>query len=105
MIRLTLLLFISLSSAATLADSNIVKWVDDQGVTHFGNRQFAPPERHDAVTVKAVNGMAVPESTGASGSYGSGPRVITLARSKLKNKRGFRGYGSRPSARQRYRRR
>jgi len=90
-------LILSAATLPAMASGDIVRWVDDQGVTHFGNPQFAPANAHEPVEVKAANGMVVPTSVRSrSGSRSSGPNVVTLDRTRLENRRGFRGYASRP---------
>lgn len=90
-------MLITTSSLAT--EPAIARWVDAEGVTHFGNPQFAPPQSHSTVAVEPTNTMAVPPRL-KSDPARTGPTVFTLDRSKFKNKRGFRGYHSRPSANQ-----
>ena len=75
--------------------SEIVTWVDDNGVTHFGHPQFAPPQQHEAVRVNPANGMVAPDLAAANQVQPRSASVVTLDRTKLKNKRGFRGYGAR----------
>ena len=73
--------------------SEIVRWVDADGVVHFGDRQSAPPTANE-VEVRPTNGMDVPERlVEVPAKAGS---VVKLDRSKLQNKQGFRGYNSRP---------
>jgi len=90
-------MLITASSFAT--EPAIARWVDADGVTHFGNPQFAPPQSHSTVAVNPTNTMAVPAKV-VRDPDGAGPAVFTLDRSKFTNKRGFRGYHSRPSANQ-----
>ena len=69
----------------------IAKWVDEEGVTHFGNPQFAPGDA-DAVTlveVRPANGMAVPTVV-AQTNYRS--RVVVIKKKENPNPRGWRGY-------------
>jgi hypothetical protein len=42
------------------AAEKVSMWVDENGVTHFSNRQFAP-ENAEELTIKSTNGMDVPE--------------------------------------------
>jgi len=81
-----------LSNSAT-ADE-IVRWEDKDGVTQFSHPQFAPPQSSEPVEVMPVNSMAVPEGSRLTGKD-RGPTVITLSRTKLQNKRGFRGFDQR----------
>ena len=92
-----LMLSAALNAAETQANSDIVKWVDSQGVTHFGHQQFAPPDNHEAVEIKPANGMVAPSIPAGSNANSHRLHVVKLDRSKLKNKRGFRGYSGRPS--------
>ena len=73
----------------------IAIWVDQNGVTHFGNPQFAPPGEGQAVTVKPANGMDPVASNSSRRSSSSGPNVSVLERTRVENPRGFRGYDGR----------
>ena len=87
----SLLMLLTASSASA---DDIVRWVDAEGVTHFGNRMFAPPE-HSTVTVEPTNGM-VPAYYNSQQPRRNGPAVVNLSRPRVENQRGFRGYASRP---------
>lgn len=93
--NLLLILIAGSGSAALQARSDIATWIDDDGVTHFGNPQFAPPNSHTVVTVHPANTMVATQAPAHTGNTASGPRVVTLNRGKQKNKRGFRGYAAR----------
>jgi hypothetical protein len=74
------------SAAAT----EIVRWVDESGVTQFTDRQFSPGPA-TVVDVNPANGMAVP--TGAP-TRKSGPKpVARIGIPPKQNKRGWRGRG------------
>ena len=69
----------------------IAKWVDEEGVTHFGNPQFAPGDV-DAVTLVEVgpaNGMVVPTVV-AETNHRS--RVVVIKKKGKSNPRGWQGY-------------
>lgn len=103
--QLFCLLIVAAASAAALPaiGAEVVRWVDADGVTHFGERQFAPSE-HTPVDIAPANGMVPAQYPG--GRTESGPTVIHLERPSMENKRGFRGFDNRPSRSQReYRRR
>lgn len=56
------------------AAEKVSMWVDENGVTHFSNRQFAP-EHAEEVTIEKTNAMDVPEpatESASSASSGSG---------------------------------
>lgn len=93
LIGLTILLA---SAAGAGTQSQIVTWVDAEGITHFGDPQFAPPEQHKAVSVNPTNAMVVPDAPAGKTATRRGGSVVTLERTKLKNKKGFRGYAARP---------
>ncbi len=69
----------------------IARWVDADGVTHFGNPQFAP---HDAepVAVEPANGMAVPAAVPAASSGSRGPAVVVLEKKANRQTIGWRGH-------------
>ena len=80
------------SAAAT----EIVRWVDESGVTQFTDRQFSPGPA-TVVEVQPANGMAVP--TGGL-TRKSGPKpVARIGIAPKKNKGGWRGYSSRGTGR------
>ena len=73
---------------------DIAVWVNEKGVTSFGNPQFAPLQQHaQRIEVGAVNGMLVPDLSVLT----SRPRrkaYIKIGIAPKKNKRGWRGYRS-----------
>jgi len=73
----------------------VATWVDKNGVTHFGNPQFAPPGEAETVAVKPANGMDVVATNDSSRSSSSGPNVSILKRTRFENPRGFRGFDQR----------
>ena len=75
----------------------VVRWVDENGVTHFGNPQFAPAGEGQAVRVAPANGMDVPD-TGVLGrqSASKNMNMTVLERPTMENPRGWRGYSARP---------
>ncbi len=70
---------------------DIARWVDEKGVTHFGNPQFAPgdPDEVTLVDVQPANGMAVPRGTSQSNGR---PHVVVIKRKAKSNVRGWQGY-------------
>ena len=91
-----------LGAAATLSivsspvsAEEIARWVDDQGVTHFGDTQFAP-ENASMVNIKSANRMDVPPNTLAS-SNSDGPTWTVIDRAPKQNKKGWRGKGDGPN--------
>jgi len=52
--------FCSLMSANIALANDVVTWQDDNGVTHFGNAQFAPAGQGDEVRLQPANAMQVP---------------------------------------------
>lgn len=76
LLALTILLSAPVASAETIA-----RWVDAQGITHFGDPQFAPADA-GRVEVAPTNGMAVPERV--PGRSASGPRWSLISRAPRK---------------------
>ncbi|MCZ6853614.1 MAG: hypothetical protein O7G86_06825 [Gammaproteobacteria bacterium] len=70
---------------------DIARWVDEEGVTHFGNPQFAPGDA-DTVTlvdVQPTNGMVVPSVVAETHQRG---RVVVIKKKGKSNPRGWQGY-------------
>lgn len=84
------LAFCTLFVASAVAANDVVKWVDADGVTHFGNAQFAPPGTAEAVELHPANGMDVPEVPAVESPKRF--QTVVLKRKKRTNPRGFRGY-------------
>ncbi len=80
-IRSTLALFLLLALQPVSAES-IARWVDADGVTHFGNPQFAPAGAK-MVEVAPTNGMAVPENVPSRQASTTRWSLITRAPRKL----------------------
>ena len=80
---------------------DVVKWVDEQGITHFGNAQFAPAGTASTVKLHPANAMDATD-TRILGHVrqASGGRVAVLKRSHVSNPRGFRGFTNRASGKQ-----
>ncbi|MCZ6711706.1 MAG: DUF4124 domain-containing protein [Gammaproteobacteria bacterium] len=78
------------------AASEIVRWVDDAGVTQFTDGQFSPGPA-TVVQVQPANGMVVP--TGAPTRRSGPPAITRIGIAPKKNKRGWRGYSNRGSSR------
>lgn len=83
-----------LLSSTTLAathhdDDDISRWTQD-GVTHFGNSQFAPSGAA-SVQIGTVNGMVAPDTN--IHTTKSRPFLKLLPRQKVQNPRGWKGYG------------
>lgn len=89
---LILLLFPSAAAA-----TEIMRWVDADGVVHFGDRHAAPQRGAEVIELREANGMDAPEVPTARPARSA--NVVRLDRSKLENKRGWRGYDSRPRRR------
>ncbi len=96
------LLFLLACSTLCLAPSafagDVVKWVDANGVTHFGNAQFAPREGAERIELQEANGMDVPDLRVLDRTQT--PRElngVVVKRQQTKNPRGWRGYWNRPA--------
>jgi hypothetical protein len=92
-VALTLCLMAALGAAHANAN-NITRWVDDQGVTHFGDASLAPAEATE-VQVAATNGMDKPSGI-ASSSRHNGPVWTVIDQAPKQNKRGWRAKGVGP---------
>ena len=79
------------------AATEIMRWVDADGVVHFGDRHAAPQRGAEVIELRKANGMDVPEAPAARSAQSA--NVVRLERGKLENKRGWRGYDSRPRRR------
>ena len=76
----------------------VTKWVDESGVTHFGNPQFAPAGAGEAVTLRPANGMDVPDmAILKQRNTPTAMKATVLERTKKKNPRGWRGHDGRPN--------
>jgi hypothetical protein len=92
-VALTLCLM-AVIGAAHANDNNIVRWVDDQGVTHFGDARIGPAEATE-VQVAATNGMDKPSGV-ASSSKRNGPVWTVIDQAPKQNKNGWRSKGAGP---------
>ena len=63
-------------------------WVDENGVTHFTDEQFAPHEA-EAVELKKANGMDVPDTSVLDD--GSGAANVVKLGQRADQRRGWRG--------------
>ena len=82
--------------AASSFAGEISKWVDENGVTHFGNAQFAPAGGGETVAIEPANGMDVPDMAILKKREQSrSVNVRVLQRGKMKNPRGWRGHDGR----------
>ena len=96
------LLFLVACSTLCLAPSafaeGVVKWVDANGVTHFGDAQFAPQAGAEQIELQEANGMDVPDLRVLDRT--EAPRAlngVVVKRQHTKNPRGWRGYWNRPA--------
>ena len=80
--------------AAHANDETIARWVDDQGVTHFGDASIAPAEAIE-VQVAATNGMDTPSDVALS-NRSSGPVWTLIDQAPKQNKIGWRSKGTGP---------
>lgn len=96
--RCKLLIFMGFLAcfSASVHASDIVTWVDEQGVRHFGNARLAPQQQGEAVVVQKTNGMDVPDISGVSfDRTRTGGQFIKVERKRFVNLRGFRGHNGR----------
>ncbi len=61
----------------------IAYWVDAEGVTHYGNPQFAPAGESNLIEVQAANIMDVPIAPPAQKPLVAVPRDVTLDRLQM----------------------
>ncbi len=80
-------------ATGAMAEESVASWVDDQGVTHFGNPQFAP-DSAKMLEVADTNRMDIPKNAPADTANGPTWSVIELA--PKQNKKGWRGKGDGP---------
>jgi hypothetical protein len=80
------------------AAGEIVRWVDENGVTQFTDPQLAAAPA-TSVDVQPANGMIVPQ--GAPASTATGPSFTKISKPPKKNKRGWHGYQRNRSSRYR----
>ena len=78
--------------AGHLCADTISRWVDAEGVTHFGDVQFAPAGAA-TVVVRPANGMEVPEGTDGRSHTANGPHWTRLSLPPKHNKKGWRSRG------------
>ncbi len=93
-VALTLCLMAVLG-AAHANDDRIARWVDADGVTHFGDASIAPVEATE-VQVVATNGMDNPGDVDLGSSRGPVWTVIDPA--PKQNKKGWRSKGEKPKS-------
>ncbi len=67
----------------------IVRWVDENGTTHFGNPQLGPTDA-EVVEVAPANGMDVPELPARAPS--TGPVTVVLEKPPNRTLKGWRGH-------------
>ena len=90
------LMAIGFSLCATSAmATDVVTWTDADGVTHFGNAQFAPAGKGARVDMQPANGMDVPDASSVKNRVTGQPNITVLDRKVVKNPRGFRGFSKR----------
>lgn len=82
--------------SAHAADQKVAKWVDSNGVTHFGDVQFAPATAVQ-LDLAPTNGMSVPANVPASG-YRSGPVWTVIDQAPKQNRIGWRSSGQAPKS-------
>ena len=86
-----------LSEAAVAAD--VVKWVDENGTTHFGNAQFAPSGAGEAVALQPANAMDAPNTDILRQHEVRMPmNAVTIDKKHKTNPRGWRGFDRRVPA-------
>ncbi|MGI9328625.1 MAG: DUF4124 domain-containing protein [Pseudomonadales bacterium] len=79
-----------LGFAANASAADIVRWVDENGVTHFTEKYLAQAPA-TTVAVHKTNGMDVPDASSVPSSTG-GAQFRKISKSPKKNKDGWRGY-------------
>ena len=84
-------------SANASADETVARWVDEDGVTHFGSPQFAPSTA-TSVRVAPTNGMDAPENTATVQSSASRPVWTVIGQAEKQNRIGWRAKGQKPQS-------
>jgi Domain of unknown function (DUF4124) len=79
--------------ASSAKAGEVLKWTDANGVTHFGDRNAAPDQGANVISVQKANGMIAPDTRILEQNLTSA-QTITLNRQQVTNKRGWRGYES-----------
>lgn len=93
---LLLLALAGASSVLPVSADEVVRWVDEDGVTHFGNAQFAPSGEGEPVKLPPANGMDVPDTRGLKRRDApTRMNMFVLDRPKFDNPRGWRGHDNR----------
>ena len=88
--------FSTLWFAPSALAGDVVKWVDANGVTHFGNAQFAPEEGAEQVELQEANAMDAPDTGVLRHKPSARPlNGVVVERQQVKNPRGWRGYWGR----------
>jgi hypothetical protein len=77
--------------ASSAKAGEVLKWVDANGVTHFGDRNAAPDSGADLIKLQKANGMVAPD-TAVLDQDATTAQHVTLNRPQVQNKRGWRGY-------------
>jgi len=77
-----------LAQPVAFAGESVSRWVDENGVTHFSNGQFAPANAEE-ITVGAANGMDVP-AVAPSARQSSGPTWSKISMPAKQNPKGWR---------------
>jgi hypothetical protein len=92
---LSIIAMLSLAAAgqanAETSNSGIATWVDENGVTHFGNSQFAPANA-STVAVAPANGMDVPAAVPSSSSDAGKPSMVAIRKTPNRQTKGWRGF-------------
>ncbi len=96
MLASSLLLIASLSgSLAANANESVASWVDDKGVTHFGDRHLAPSNAA-TVNVADANGMVAPKVSATNARTTT--RWTMIEQAPKQNPRGWRRRGDGPQS-------
>lgn len=77
--------------ASSAKAGEVLKWVDANGLTHFGDRNAAPDSGARVIRLQKANGMVAPD-TGILDYDTNTAQHVTLQRQVVQNKRGWRGY-------------
>lgn len=89
--------------ASAAQGAEVLRWVDEKGVTHFGDPQLAPLKADtEPVHIAPANGM-VPAVAPHLSTTGDGLRVVTLKLEGKRNKKGWRARGDSPYTGRRHR--
>ena len=92
LLRSTSLLVLAAAGAlgSQICSADVVSWVDEKGITQFGDPQLAPHSA-DVTAVEILPTNSMEPARAASGiRRGAGPTIVKLGLPEKRNKKGWR---------------